>query len=748
MQKLFKHITILFFLFAFSVATLQSQETRKIIFGIDNYYPPYEYVDSDGNPAGFNVEVIKAIAKEMQIEVEFRFGVWSELRKWFDSSKIDVIQMFSSAEREKTYDFTVPFAYVSYAIFTRDNDADVSSIEELGGKKVMAQRNDLIYEYLISQGVETVGVDSPKEAIQDLSVGKYDAAVISKSVGLYYINKFKVANIKYTNVSFLNKKYCFAVKRGDDDIFEILNEGLYILKQNQVYSKIKENCLGMLEQEETSVSKVFEYISYIFIPLFILGLSLIFWNWQLRKQVKKRTKDLGNELDFRKNTEKLQQTLYNISESASTAHNLDELYRFIHTYISELVPSKNFYIALYDKNTDLISFPYYVDEFDEAPKPRKPGHGLTEYVLKIGTPLLASPELFKSIVEQGDVEEIGAPSIDWLGIPLTVDGETFGVVVIQSYTEGVRFSEEDKDLISFVSNQIAMTIVRRKAIEEVKALNAELEDRVIERTAQLEEALDALTYEIEERTQAQDALEKAQLDIQLALRQEKELGEMKSRFISTVSHEYRTPLTIILTSTYLLEKFFSAHDEKEFRGSLERIRKAIDAMTHLIDDVLVFNKSNEDNVPTRKSEIDLISLCIILIDEFAHMDKDRHKIQLKTKVNRINIKADIELLKKIISNLISNALKFSPDGKDVIIELNDFKDSYEFSITDNGIGIPQEEREHLFKPYHRFKNVGSIAGNGLGLSIVKRFADIMGGTVNYTSQEDKGTCFTLLFPKN
>jgi PAS domain S-box-containing protein len=150
-----------------------------------------------------------------------------------------------------------------------------------------------------------------------------------------------------------------------------------------------------------------------------------------------------------------------ISEVAHFAQNLDQLYRLIHQIISELMPAENFYIALYDEDSQLISFPYFQDEFDSQFPPQKPGNGLTEYVIRTGEPLLASPEVFDELVRSGEVQLYGAPSIDWLGVPLISQERTIGMLAIQSYTPGVRYSEVEKDILVFVSTQVAMAIERK-----------------------------------------------------------------------------------------------------------------------------------------------------------------------------------------------------------------------------------------------------------------------------------------------
>jgi PAS domain S-box-containing protein len=177
---------------------------------------------------------------------------------------------------------------------------------------------------------------------------------------------------------------------------------------------------------------------------------------------------LAVEASENKRMEKVNESILKISEATNSSKNLDELFHSIHQVISNLMPADNFYIALFDPVSELLSFPYFVDEFDSPPAPKPPGQGLTEYVLRTGKPLLASPEVFARLEKRGEVESIGAPSIDWLGVPLITDGKTIGVLVVQTYTEGVRYGEEEKNILKFVSDQVAMAVERKKSEEEVQ----------------------------------------------------------------------------------------------------------------------------------------------------------------------------------------------------------------------------------------------------------------------------------------
>ncbi len=159
---------------------------------------------------------------------------------------------------------------------------------------------------------------------------------------------------------------------------------------------------------------------------------------------------IGEDITERQWADRVQAAIYRISQAANSSPSLNDLYRQIHQILRELMPAENLIIALYDTHKELLSFPYVVDQYDEPPKQKKPGRGLTEYVLRTGESLLAPPAVFERLVEEGEVESIGTPSVDWLGVPLKTDDRTIGVIATQTYTEGVRFTYREEQVLSFV----------------------------------------------------------------------------------------------------------------------------------------------------------------------------------------------------------------------------------------------------------------------------------------------------------
>ena len=177
---------------------------------------------------------------------------------------------------------------------------------------------------------------------------------------------------------------------------------------------------------------------------------------------------VATDISARKRSERLQSALYRIAATTSSAEDLDEFYAAIHGIVGELMYAKNFYVALFDSGTETLSFPYFVDEADPPPKSKKMGKGLTEYVIRSGKPLLTGEEDFPAMLERGDVELVGSWSVDWLGVPLKRGGATFGVLVVQSYDPRFRFGNAEKEVLTFVSQQIAVALERKRAQDAVR----------------------------------------------------------------------------------------------------------------------------------------------------------------------------------------------------------------------------------------------------------------------------------------
>lgn len=244
-------------------------------------------------------------------------------------------------------------------------------------------------------------------------------------------------------------------------------------------------------------------------------------------------------------------------------------------------------------------------------------------------------------------------------------------------------------------------------------------------------------------------------EIRKALANEKELSDLKSRFVSMTSHEFRTPLSIISSSAGFLEDYAHKLDEKKKLKHLHRIQATVRHMTELLEDVLLINKAEAEKLEFNPELLDLAKFCQELVEEMQLSIDSSHQIVLQTcganKGNagkHINACMDKKLLRQILTNLLSNAIKYSPHSSAVYFDLASQDGAVVFQIRDEGIGISPKDEQRLFESFHRGQNVGNIPGTGLGLAIVKKCVQVHGGQIAVTSVVGVGTTFTVKFPLN
>ncbi|MCX7736292.1 MAG: PAS domain-containing sensor histidine kinase [Candidatus Kapabacteria bacterium] len=348
-----------------------------------------------------------------------------------------------------------------------------------------------------------------------------------------------------------------------------------------------------------------------------------------------------------------------------------------------------------------------------------------------------SPETAKNIRKKTNMGEIYV-------IGISKDDNLYGMVYI--YPQ-IQFSYDYSKHVEAFMYQCALAIDQKIAEQKLIKLNAELEDRVKERTKLLQNTLDDLSAEINVRKVIEKELINAKLELTKALEKEKELNEMKSRFIDMISHEYRTPLTVILSSIYLIESYYESGDFNKVKKHTEKVKKSVDIMTNLIENVLTIGRGDSDKITIEKRWFDLDRILKEIIEEVIIVDKEQHPIHLKFKSEINQIYSDSRILRQILTNLILNAVKYSDTKMPVDIEVNNDLEKVEISIKDYGCGIPEEEINQIYDAFFRGKNqIGLTSGTGLGLTIVKRFIDMLEGEIFVESQLNKGTTFKIVIP--
>ncbi|MGB3207366.1 MAG: ATP-binding protein [Crinalium sp.] len=238
----------------------------------------------------------------------------------------------------------------------------------------------------------------------------------------------------------------------------------------------------------------------------------------------------------------------------------------------------------------------------------------------------------------------------------------------------------------------------------------------------------------------------AELEVRKALEREKQLNELKARFVAIASHEYRTPLSTILLSSDMLKHYNDKLNQNEKFKYLDKIQLAVANMTELLDDILLIQRSSDGRTEFNPVEFNLEKFCRDFLEEFSLSHGAHHTLKISVPEVDTLVVMDQKLLRQILNNLLSNAIKYSSKGSTVQFEL--FYDNQQavFHIKDSGIGIPEADQQHLFDIFHRASNVGNVAGTGLGLAIVKNSVDLHGGKISVQSEVGIGTKFTVWIP--
>ena len=266
---------------------------------------------------------------------------------------------------------------------------------------------------------------------------------------------------------------------------------------------------------------------------------------------------------------------------------------------------------------------------------------------------------------------------------------------------------------------------------EIRKLNAELEAKVEDRTVILKEAL--------------QKLEQSQIELSEALDKERQLNEIKSRFVAMASHEFRTPLSTVLSSASLLSKYTEAEEQDKRNRHIEKIKSSVKHLNDILEDFLSLGKLDEGRVESHITAFDLKEIISETTDEMKGLLKKGQHFIFKHEGNIATV-SDKKMLKNILINLITNAIKFSDEEVPVEINSSAGGEDVSIAITDHGIGISAEDQEHLFSSFFRGANATNIAGTGLGLHIVKRYVDLLGGNVSLESKLNTGTTVTVRFP--
>ena len=418
----------------------------------------------------------------------------------------------------------------------------------------------------------------------------------------------------------------------------------------------------------------------------------------------------GQEITQRRKEEKIRRIISNILEETNSEKNLNEIFKFIHRSISKLMKAENFYVAYYNKSQDMISFPYFVDKYDDSDcSPVKFGKGLTENIIRTGKSALIDKKMDSELISKGEVELLGPQSEIWLGVPLKIQNNVIGAMVVQDYEDVKAYDETDQQILDVVAYPISRAL-ERKIVE-----------------ANREKLITQL----------------------------KELNKSKDQLFSLISHDLRNPFNSLLGFAEIMISEYDTltRDElKEYLGVINESAKNLFAMTN---NLLHYSRYQLGKYTYQPRNINLEKIVRAAIESQKNMIK---KKDLLCKINvhkHFIVYADEDLLNISLDNLLNNAIKFSEPSGTINIsaqENNRGKDnnkSIKLIIRDEGTGISEENMKKI-ENKEMFSTPGTARefGTGLGLFLCRDFIKINEGELLIESIETKGTTVTVILPSN
>ena len=432
----------------------------------------------------------------------------------------------------------------------------------------------------------------------------------------------------------------------------------------------------------------------------------VYWRNSLIKDEKGNTVALlssGLDISERKRTDKIQQTISQILQASNTGSDLIDFFKFIHSSVGELMPAENFYIALHDKDANIITFPYFVDQVDKVAPPKRLGRGLTEYVLRNGKSILINSQKDEELVQKGEVEMVGSPTSIWLGIPLKIQNATIGVLVVQDYNDPSTYSLKEQEILEVISFAISRAIERKRVEQEKSLLIEEL----------------------------------------------REMNNSKDKLIALISHDLRSPFNSLLGFSEILNSEYETLTHDEIQEYLKVIYESSKNLFNMTNNLLQFSRIQMGRVEYNPSKLNLAKM----IRNALNMLKGnaiKKQINLMLDVeNDIIVNADEDMLNSIMQNLVSNAIKFTPKGGDVKISAKKIpsanqQNEIEIAVQDSGIGISKSDIEMIFNnSIHSTPGTDKEYGTGLGLLLVKEFVEKNGGKLIITSKLNAGSNFSF-----
>ena len=401
-------------------------------------------------------------------------------------------------------------------------------------------------------------------------------------------------------------------------------------------------------------------------------------------------------------SDKVRKTVYRISELANTAMSMDDLFTGIHVLIEELMDARNMYIALADPAKEVLTFPYFVDTSDERPLPRSFLHGLTEKVIRTGTPVLLNQPEIRGMADRQEIEILSAPAVSWLGVPLIMERRILGALVLKSYTPEVIYSDEEKQMLIYVSEQIALSIHRLTVQQEL----------------------------VEARDKAETS------------------NRLTKSLLANMNHELRTPMNGILGFAGLM---VADLDDPQQRKRAENILVSGRRLMNTLDSIMDLSYLESTQEIQYRIPVSVRQTVEAVCDKYESLASGKNLKMERTADPDQYILGHEHLFRHLIGHLLDNAIKFTEKGSIEVRAariLHKDRPSVRISIRDTGIGIAEEDFGLIFDAFRQVsEGYGRrFEGTGLGLSIARRIVELFQGEIGVSSTPGEGSEFFVILP--
>jgi len=788
----------------FALAAEKQIEMSSNIFivGTELDYPPYSFLDEEGKPTGFNVDLTRAIAKAMGLRVDIQVRPWGNIRDNLSSDKIDVIAgMYYSKERAKRVDFSPPYTIVHHAIFARRDSPRIKSEKELRGKKIVVMRGDIMHDYVLKEGfTKNPGLATTQaEALRLLASGKYDFALTAKLPGLYWVNKLSLSDIEIVGPLLRPSEYCYAVKAGNFELLSDFCEGLAIIKKTGEMKAIYDNWLGVLEPRGVPKSVILKYVGLSLLVSLLIFLVVVFWFKSLKRQVARKTEELEEEITERNHTEKalreneaLQRILLeNMPAGVVIVNPETRIIERVNNYVGALfgAPANHLVgqrchslLCPADEGACPVCDLGQVVDNSEREMLRKDGSRLT--ILKTVTRFefdgkekllecfvdLSARKLAEEALRESEKKFSTLFHASPVYIALTsLDNGSF-LEVNESFTKITGF--EPKEVLGRTPVEIGLWADPEKRKQFINLVEQQGRFHEVEVTFRRkngeplfglwsaekiesgdEPCLISVLVDITERKENEEALKNVNEQLEQAIEKahamavEAEVANMaKSEFLANMSHEIRTPMNAVIGFTDMLLDTGLDQDQVEFA---ETVKRSGENLLTLINDILDFSKIEAGNLDFDEIDFDPELLAYDVCDVIRPRIGTK-PIELLCHVGDnvpSFVKGDPTRFRQVLTNLMGNAPKFTESGEiELYLDVDEEEDNrvkLHTKIRDTGIGLQKDKLSIIFEPFKQAdcSTTRKYGGTGLGLSISKKISRLMDGNVWVESEESKGATF-------